>query len=864
MRRSVLLLFFLLGSLLGSRPASAQELTLKVDSSELYANLPFVLSVVAQGFEETPQPTLSKLQIPGCRVTAQGVTPQVASMVQIINGQRSEQRQVSFVFRFLVEAERAGTFTVPALTADQAGKKAQSPPARFTVRAVDDTREMQLRLTLPERPLWVGETVEGSIDWYLRPSPGNRSFAVPLFDQEEWIEIESPAGEPRLPGFRAGSKPLDLPYEQSKATLDGTPYSRFRFPFRLTPNKPGVLQSPPARVVAELQSGYSRDMFGFAVPETRLFQAVAKPTRIEIRALPLAGRPPSFKNAVGRAFAIEVQAGRTVVRVGDPVELRILLRGKGRLAGLILPELSAMGLPAEHFSAPEEPPAGEVLEDGKGKLFRVSVRLRSTDAREIPALSFTYFDPETGRYETMRSQPIALSVKGSAVVAAGDVVGSPPADPASPQLPSKKETAQAPLLPLVGADLALGDEKLTLRRAPSLRGVLPIVIGLYGAAVALLILHVVRVRKRAAWQHDAAVDKSLRVLRRELADAKTVAARDAAPKICAALRALRKELALPGTAGKALLDRLETEAYSQGAARDPLPKELRDEVESLAQTWSKSGRGPASGRDAAALMLCVLSAGSLVGITHARAQDAAAEQKIKRARAAYQAALSESDRDRRRSGFAEAESTLRELAATYADCPQLLADWGSAALLAQEPGRAVLAYRRALQLDPTLSRARRNLSFLRERLPEWLPRPRSGGAVESLLFVNQLLPLPHRQLALAASVLVAVALLIPWSARRRRMLRLLSGLPLAAVALLGLSLLAERDVSRDAVVVVAGGTLRSADSLGAPPALSRPLPAGTEVVALEPRGDFTRVSLADGQTGWLPTGTLDSVTPAAR
>lgn len=863
MRRLVLLLSILLWS----RLASAQQLTLKVDSSELYANLPFVLHVVAQGFEETPQPTLSKLQIPGCRVTAQGVTPQIANMTQIINGQRTDSRQVTFVYRFLIEAEKAGQFMVPALTAEQSGKKAQTSPARFTVRAVDGTNEMQLRLTLPERPLWVGETVEGSLDWYLRPSPGSRSFAVPLFDQEEWVEIESPAGEPRLQGFRAGSKPLDLPYEQAKATLDATNYTRFRFLFRVTPNKPGTLQLPPARVVAELQSGYSRDMFGFAVPETRLYQAVAKPTRLEIRPLPLAGRPPSFKNAVGRAFAIEVQAGRTVVRVGDPVELRILLRGKGRLAGLILPELSAMGLPAQHFSAPEEPAAGEVLEDGKGKLFRVSVRLRSTEAREIPALSFTYFDPETGRYETMRSQPIALSVKGSAVVAAGDVVGSPPVDTASPPQLTKKETAQSTLLPLVGADLALGDEKLTLRRAPSLRGVLPILIGLYGAAVALLILHVVRVRKRADWQHDAAVDKSLRSLRRELDEAKAVAARDAAPKICVALRALRKDLALPNTAGKALLDRLETEAYSPGAARDPLPKDLRDEVESLAQGWSKSARGqgaPPSRRDAAVVMLCVLGAGSLVEVTHAQAQDAAAEQKIKRARAAYQAALSESDRDRRRSGFAEAESTLRELAATYTDRPQLLADWGSAALLAQEPGRAVLAYRRALQLDPTLSRARRNLSFLRDRLPDWLPRPRSGGAVESLLFVNQLLPLPHRQLALAASVLVAVALLIPWSARRRRLLRLLSALPLSGVALLGLSLLAERDVSRDAVVVVAGGTLRSADSLGAPPALSRPLPAGAEVVVDEVRGDFTRVSLADGQTGWLPTGTLDLVTSAAR
>lgn len=856
--------------LLGARAASAQSLSLQLASDEVYANLPFELQVIARGFDESPQPTLSKLAIAGCKVTPLGVVPQVSSMVQIINGQRSESRDVTYAFRFRVEAAQAGQFMVPALTAEQGGKKAQSQPARFTVRAVDDSSDMQLRLVLPERPLWVGETVDGALEWYLRRDVGNRAFAVPLFDEEQRFEIEAPAGEPRLGGFRAGGRPLELPYEQAKATLDGAQYSRFRFSFRLTPISPGSQAPPPPRVVAELQTGVGRDMFGFPVPQSRLFQAVAKPLRIEVRPLPLAGRPASFKNAVGRAFAMEVQAGRTVVRVGDPIELRVLLRGRGRLPGLILPELSAMGLDAQHFTAPEEPPSGEVLEDGKGKLFRVSVRLRSTDVREIPALSFSYFDPDQGRYETVRSQPIALSVKGSSVVSAGDVVG-PPGENAGSQggtqgTKAAAKTDAAPLLSLVGAELALSDENQTLQPAPSLRRVVPLLIGLYGAAVLLLLVHAVRVRKQAAWQHDAAVQRCLRQLRKDLDEAASSAARDSAPRLCAALRGLRKELGLPSDTGKALLDRLETEAYSPGAVREPLAKELRDEVDALAQKWHKAGAIPRSGQGSAALALVVvlgtLGLGSALAAAQAQTQfgDAAVQQKLKAARAAYQSALAESDRDRRRSGFAEAEAALCELARSHSDRPQLLADCGSAALLAQEPGRAVLAYRRALQLDPRIARARRNLAFLRERLPDWLPRPRSG-ALESMLSLNQAMPRPHRHLGLALAVLAAVALLIPWSPRRRRTLATLAILPLLGGAVLVLSLLFERDASRDAVVVLGGGTLRAADSSGAPPALARPLPAGAEVVVEEPRGDFTRVSLADGQTGWLPAGTLEPLAP---
>lgn len=862
MRRLVRILIVALTACLWAWPqaASAQQLSLQLESDEVYANLPFVLQVVARGFDEDPQPTLSKLTIPGCRITALGVTPQVASMVQIVNGQRSELRQVTFAFRFRIEADKAGQYVVPALTAQQGSKKAQSAPARFSVRAVDDSQDMQLRLVLPERPLAVGETVDGYLEWYLRRDVGNRSFAVPLFDEEEWLEIAAPPGEPRLGGFRTGSRQLELPFEQQKTTLDGTQYTRLRFHFRMTPLKPGTLTPQPARVVAELQAGVASDVFGFQVPQMRLFQAVAKPMRVEIRPLPLTGRPASFSNAVGSAFGMEVQAGQTVVRVGDPIELRITLRGKGRLSGLILPELAAMGLSAQHFAAPDEPPAGEVLDDGKAKLFRVSVRLRSTEAREIPALAFSYYDSEKGSYQTVRSQPIALSVKVSAVVSAGDVVGAPPPTAAATGTPSTKPATKAeeaaPVLSLVGADLALSDERLTLGRAPSLRQVLPLLIGLYGAALALLVVHFVRARKQAEWQHDAERKKRLGGLQKELESAARDAARDSAPKLVAALRALRKELGLPDDAGRSLLDRLETEAYSPSAAREPLSKDLRAAIEALAQKWSGEDRRRGGGSGAASLVLVACGLGAAL----AQAQDGAVEQKLKRARGRYQSALAESDRDRRRTGFAEAEAGLRELCAVHAERPQLLADWGNAALLAQEPGRAVLAYRRALELDPTLARARRNLQFLRERLPDWLPRPR-GGTLDSLLFLNQSWPMPYRQVGLAVAVLLAVALLIPWSARRRRVLRLVASVPLLGIALFGLSLLAERDAAQDAVVVVGGGMLRSADSAGAPPTLSRPLPAGAEVTISETRGDYSRISLADGQTGWISKSALEPVVP---
>jgi hypothetical protein len=73
------------------------------------------------------------------------------------------------------------------------------------------------------------------------------------------------------------------------------------------------------------------------------------------------------------------------------------------------------------------------------------------------------------------------------------------------------------------------------------------------------------------------------------------------------------------------------------------------------------------------------------------------------------------------------------------------------------------------------------------------------------------------------------------------------------------SLLLERDLGRDVVVVTDGVVLRSADSAGAPPAHPDPLPAGVEARLSESRGEWARVELGDGSSGWLPASAVERV-----
>jgi hypothetical protein len=414
-----------------------------------------------------------------------------------------------------------------------------------------------------------------------------------------------------------------------------------------------------------------------------------------------------------------------------------------------------------------------------------------------------------------------------------------------------REPDVAPSAPisLGGVDLSLSAEHRTLGRGLSMSRVRPFVAGLY--ALPLLLLGGALWRRRTRAQRDVGRESraGVRAFEQAVAEARTQPAKEAAPRVARALAELARQLNVPASSHRALAEKLETDAFDPRAADQPLASARLDEILALARSWGKTPRGNLS--QVATLLLLALAAGAV----HADTQTDLAT-----ARDSYRSALGEKDRDRRTHAFAAAESGFRELVKAYPDRPELLADWGNAAVGAEDLGPAALAYRRALRLSPGLSRARSNLAWVRKQLPSWVPQAREGGAAESLFFWHQFLSRPERQLA--AGAFFALAIVAFALGLDRRLLRRLSLLPLAAWAILLLSLAIERDVSQDAVLTGEAVTLRSADSVGAPAVFDKPLPAGTECTILEKRESWLRVQLADGATiGWVTAGSLEPIIP---
>ena len=830
-----------------------------VSSEAIYTDMPFTLTLKVEGFDEEPVPAPPELAIAGCDVAFLGVNPSVSSHIQIVNGRRSEWKEVTFNYQWRVVAPAAGRYAVPPLRVEQSGVETVTRAVAFDVGELPGTNDMLVRMGLPERAVWAGETFDAAVEWLVAQDVESHEFVVPLFNVEG-VHVAPPAASAstaQTVRFAAGGGEVALPLSRSEAREGGKTYMRYVFPAKVTLQRPGVVDLGPVRVVARLQTGTTRDSWGFRRANYRIFRAEGDARRLTVRTLPQSGRPDNFVNAIGRGFAIDVDASRSVVSVGDPIELTVRVRGDGSLTGLSLPPLvGPQALPASWFGVSEADAVGDVDEATNSKRFKATVRVKSIEAREIPSIAFAYFDPEAGEYRSAQSQPIALSVGAGRLVGAGEVVAAPSV--VATQASNRAQTTPT-VATLLGADMALSAPAQTLAQPWGSRYGGVATTGLYLASGILFAGALYRVRSAPRRTRSRERREALKALRRALGSA--APAREAAPVLVVAARRAARSLGIEPAAVAPVLERLETAAFDPAAAEQALDRSIVEEIRTLAQDWQRGPHAAQPAASAPAATAAAWFAAALLAL--AAVAPAAQADSLDSARAAYREALDETDRLLRVRLFAKAERALRPLAATHPRASALQVDWGNAALGAQDAGRAVLAYRRALRLAPGNARARANLAWLRDQQPVWLPRPASAGAIDSLLFWRERFTPAQLLLAGAVAFAGAALLLAPWSPRQPRWLRSAGAVLLLAWVAATASALFTDDHDDALVVVADGAVLRTADSLGAAPAFANPLPAGTELGRIESRQAWLRVFLADGTVGWLPAASVAPVVAEA-
>ena len=495
-------------SVIAPAQAFAQQVEIQVERGPHYAGEPIRVVVTATGFDEEPTPEIEVPEVEAGRLDLQQISPSVNRQIQITNGRIEQSLTVSFAYEFSYVSETPGEVVLPAFRVSQGGAARSTQRVRLRISRVARSDEIAVELQLPESPIYVGARLPVYVRFYLsesiRENLQSFSLHVPFFSPSQdfrFLDDEASQGDTKVPITRNGAPPFELLGSARRVHRGGKDLIEVTVARTLVPLRAGSHDVAAPILVVDEGTRWRRDFFGRrTASRIRKLRTVGKPTRIAVENVPLAGRPESFAGAVGRGFSLEVTADRTVVQVGDPIELTLVLGGEG-LETASLPPLDAKGLlRPEQFRVPGGSLPGVL--DGDTKRFSATVRVLDELVREIPPLEYAWFDPDSKTYQTTRSRPIALAVRSAEIIGAAQVESQlldPEEEPrkVAEAQDSSDPAPRARSFALSGADLAVErDPERLLRsgRGGGSGGLLE--AGLYGISLALVALAVVDRRRR--------------------------------------------------------------------------------------------------------------------------------------------------------------------------------------------------------------------------------------------------------------------------------------------------------------------------------------------------------------------------------
>jgi hypothetical protein len=345
--------------------------------------------------------------------------------VQIING--TTLPSTSIVMR--VTPQIAGIFTIPAVTpkgqplvlqvnaaASGAsiphpnGPSAPIPPPILSgasipkgVRLTDDG-SAYVRLSFPKREVYVGESVPVEIEVGLRSG-----------------FVSSLNGLPKLSDDNFALNNLSRQPERTEKLINGEPFVLLTWRSTLAVVKPGAFSlsaevplTVKIRTRPKQQSSlddrfgdpFWQNLFGATIPKD--IDAKSPAQELTVHELPAEGRPVDFHGAIG-TFSIAGDVSPTKAEVGDPLTLRMRVTGSGNFDRVDSAMLEHVGQwktypPKSSFNT------SDPLGFSGMKTFEQPVIATKPGVQELPALTFSYFDPNTRRYETARSASLSVSI----------------------------------------------------------------------------------------------------------------------------------------------------------------------------------------------------------------------------------------------------------------------------------------------------------------------------------------------------------------------------------------------------------------------------------------------------------------------
>lgn len=424
---------------------------------------------------------------------------------QWLNGKKSFSKSYSYVLSPL----QKGNFTIGQATVEIDGETFKTLPVKVEVTAAvddpnappsaDDIAGEKLHLVAEvsnSRP-YLNEAISVVYKLYISPD-------INIYD---FIPVDNPTYN------NFWSQDIEVSRLRAENGLyDGKQYRYVVLKkVVLYPQRDGLLEIEPLTLEVKVEVPTNRrNIFGERVFTQTHVKVATKTSKINVRALPEAGKPENFSGAVG-SFDFDVILSKNDLKAGESLTAKIVVNGEGNLKLFQLPELT---LPSS--LEVYEPEFSESIRTGIGGMkgqvaesYTIVPQFRGK--YPVPEVEFSYFDPASAQYRTLRSVASVIDVYDGPVAGSGN-----DADVTSPVV--KQPVA------------VMGDQfrflKLKTHLVPKARkeflGTLPFYL-LYLGPLLLIPLAILIGRKRRERELDVEgnkVRKANRLVRKYLSEAK--------------------------------------------------------------------------------------------------------------------------------------------------------------------------------------------------------------------------------------------------------------------------------------------------------------------------------------------------------
>lgn len=412
-------------ALVVARPVAAVSVSVDVSPRDLDVGDTATLTLTIEGVQDTTPPDLGTLD--GFDVSYVGPSTQVS----IVNGEVTARVQ----HRFALVPRRPGQFNIGPFTVSYGNTPATTETVAVQVRAPGPAAPPRGGGTAPQAPGNDPDTQALRLEAAtLKPQVYvNEPFPVDVTLYVGAVRVTD-VQYPTLPDGGLAIEKFAEPSQRQQA-IDGRTYQVVRFRTTVVPLRPGAQAIGPASMRMSLLErrrgrGQNDPFFGGFFDDAffsqkRPIELHSNAVPVTVLPLPEAGRPTDFSGAVGQ-FTLAVTANPPEVAAGDPVTVRMTVSGSGYLGEAVPHFVDTVGFkaydPSTTASERAPPNASKSLE-------QVLVPTGPT-VNAVPAVRFSFFDPETRQYRTARSEPIALTVRPSIGATTPQVIaGAPSARP---------------------------------------------------------------------------------------------------------------------------------------------------------------------------------------------------------------------------------------------------------------------------------------------------------------------------------------------------------------------------------------------------------------------------------------------------